>query len=69
MKDKSTKEISITCETGSKIMMAGKTVTLNDLAAGDTVTVAYNPSADGKNLAKSVSISKPHKKEEAPSKS
>ena len=69
LKDKSTKEISITCETGSKIMMAGKAVTLNDLAAGDTVTVAYNPSADGKNLAKSVSISKPHKKEEAPSKS
>ena len=69
LKDKSTKEISITCEPGTKIHISGKTVTLNELAAGDTVTVAYSPSADGKNMAKMVSISKPHKKEEAPSKS
>jgi hypothetical protein len=69
LKDKSTKEISISCEPGTKIQMASKTVTLNELAAGDTVTVAYNPTADGKNMAKSVSISKPHMKEGTPSKS
>ena len=70
LKDKSTKEITINCEPGTKIAMAGKTVTLNELAAGDTVTVGYNPGADGKNMAKTVSIVKPHKKaEETPSKS
>ena len=69
LKDKSTKEISITCAPGTKIQMAGKTVTLSELASGDTVTVAYSPAADGKNMAKSVSISKPNMKTETPSKS
>ncbi len=69
LKDKSTKEITITCEAGTKIAQAGKTVTLNELAAGDTVTVSYHASADGKNMAKTVSISKPHTKTETPSKS
>jgi hypothetical protein len=69
LKDKSTKEITITCEPGTKIQMAGKTVTLNELAAGDTVSVAYHPGADGKNMAKVVNISKPHTKEATPSKS
>ena len=70
LKDKSTKEITINCEPGTKIMMTGKGVTLDQVSVGDTVTVAYNPTADGKNMAKSVSIVKPHKKtEETPAKS
>ena len=69
LKDKSTKEITITCEPGTKIQMANKTVTLSELSAGDTVNVSYNPTADGKNMAKTVSISKPHTKEATPSKS
>ena len=68
LKDKSTKEITITTEPGTKIQQAGKMVTLNELASGDTVTVSYNPTADGKNMARSVSISKP-KPAETPSKS
>ena len=70
LKDKSTKEITINCEPGTKIMMTGKSVALDQVSVGDTVTVAYNPTADGRNLAKSVSIVKPHKKsEETPAKS
>ncbi|PYQ13432.1 MAG: hypothetical protein DMH00_04450 [Acidobacteria bacterium] len=59
LKDKSTKEITINCEPGTKIMMTGKASTLNELAAGDHVTVSYSPSQDGKNIAKTVSIAKP----------
>ena len=69
LKDKSTKEITIACQAGTKIMVAGKTATLNELMAGDHVTVAYTASKDGKNMAQSVSIAKPHKTEEPPSKS
>jgi hypothetical protein len=59
LKDKSTKEITIMCETGTKIMAAGKVATLNELTAGDHVTVAYSISQEGKNMAHSVSIAKP----------
>jgi len=59
LKDKSTKEITIMCEAGTKIMAAGKVATLNELAAGDHVTVAYSTSQEGKNMAHSVSIAKP----------
>jgi hypothetical protein len=68
LKDKSNKEITVTCEAGTKVMVAGKTATMNELAAGDHVTVQYSPSADGKIMAKSVSIAKPHP-QPAPSKS
>jgi hypothetical protein len=60
LKDKSNKEITIVCEPGTKIMMASKTATLSELAAGDHVTVSYSSSTDGKNMAKSVNIAKPH---------
>jgi hypothetical protein len=69
LKDKSTKEITITCEPGTKIHLAGKTVPLAEIAAGDTVTISYHPAADGKNMAKTVSISKPQKKAEPAGKS
>jgi hypothetical protein len=68
LKDKTNKEITVSCEAGTKVMVAGKTATMNELAAGDHVTVQYSPSADGKIMAKSVSISKPHP-QPAPSKS
>ena len=68
LKDKSNKEITIVCEAGTKIMMASKTATLSELAAGDHVTVSYSSSTDGKNMAKSVNIAKPHNAQ-APSKS
>ena len=68
LKDKSNKEITIVCEAGTKIMMASKAATLSELAAGDHVTVSYTASTDGKNMAKSVNIAKPHNAQ-APSKS
>ena len=68
LKDKSTKEITIVCEAGTKMMMTGKTASLGELAAGDHVTVSYASSADGKYMAKTVNIAKPHK-EQPPSKS
>ena len=68
LKDKSNKEITIVCAPGTKIMMTGKTASLSQLAAGDHVTVSYTASADGKNMAKSVNIAKPHA-EQPPSKS
>ena len=68
LKDKSNKEITIVCAAGTKISMTGKSATLSELAAGDHVTVSYAPSADGKNMATSVSIAKPHS-EQPPSKS
>jgi hypothetical protein len=68
LKDKSTKEITIDCQPGTKIMLTGKTATLNELMAGDHVTVAYTAS-NGKNMAQSVSIAKPPKTAEPPSKS
>jgi hypothetical protein len=58
LKDKSTKEVSIQCEPGTKIMQAGKVATLSELTSGDHVTVAYSTS-EGKNMAKTVSIAKP----------
>jgi len=66
LKDKSTKEITINCEPGTKIQTAGKTVTLGELAVGDTVTVAYGPDASGKNMARSVNVMKPRHKTEEP---
>jgi hypothetical protein len=65
LKDKSNKEITIVCEPGTKITLTGKTATLSQLAAGDHVTVSYSPSADGKNMAHSVSIAKPHTEQPA----
>jgi hypothetical protein len=65
LKDKSSKEITIVCETGTKIMMLGKAASLSQLAAGDHVTVSYSASADGKNMAKSVNIAKPHSEQPA----
>ena len=68
LKDKSNKEITISLAPNAKIMLAGKTATISQLAAGDHVTVSYTPSADGKNMAHTVSIAKPHP-EQPPSKS
>jgi outer membrane lipoprotein-sorting protein len=65
LKDKSNKEITIVCAPGTKITMANKTATLSQLAAGDHVTVSYAPSADGKNMAKTVNIAKPHPEQPA----
>jgi outer membrane lipoprotein-sorting protein len=65
LKDKSNKEITIVCAPGTKITMASKTATLSQLAAGDHVTVSYASSADGKNMATSVSIAKPHSEQPA----
>jgi uncharacterized protein DUF5666 len=68
LKDKTNKEVTVACEAGTKVTIAGKTATLNELAAGDHVEVHYSPSADGKIMAKSISIAKPHP-QPAPSKS
>lgn len=70
LKDKSTKEITFNTGPETKITMGGKKADFAKLAAGETVRVAYQ-TADGKNVAESVSImsqkaAKPARKAAAP---
>ncbi len=60
LKDKSTKEITFNTGPETKITMGGKKADFAKLAAGETVRVAYQ-TADGKNVAESVSIMRSQK--------
>ncbi len=58
---KSTKELSIQWDGATRFVLGKNVASASELAAGDTVKLAYSKMGDGKNLATSVSIIKAQK--------